>query len=176
MRLWAEKTNILVSDQVRYNRSAQALELIRGFKFGIWKEDVVLGFYVPPTAKVIRRQDLGLKSHPKDWRSPGSNSGPLVYKAGSLTARPRRLLRKKRDCLNCIAKTKVLICFVVTVICIFFFFRICKTLVFPWRRSEQRHEKTNILVSDQVRHKLSCTGTRSDKRLEIWGWESRGTV
>ena len=53
---------------------------------------VVLGFYVPPTAKVIRRWDLGLKSHPKDWRSPGSNSGPLVYKAGSLTARPRRLL------------------------------------------------------------------------------------
>ena len=39
---------------------------------------VVLGFYVPPTAKVIRRRDLGLKSHPKDWRSPGLNSGPLV--------------------------------------------------------------------------------------------------
>ena len=53
---------------------------------------VVLGFYVPPTAKVIRRRDLGLKSHPKDWRSPGSNSGPHVYKAGSLTARSRRLL------------------------------------------------------------------------------------
>ena len=53
---------------------------------------VVLGFYVPPTAKVIRRRYLGLKSHPKDWRSPGSISGPLVYKAGSLTARPLRLL------------------------------------------------------------------------------------
>ena len=25
---------------------------------------VVLGFYVTPTAKVIRRRDLGLKSHP----------------------------------------------------------------------------------------------------------------
>ena len=25
----------------------------------------VFGFYVPPTAKVIRRRDLGLKSHPK---------------------------------------------------------------------------------------------------------------
>ena len=36
---------------------------------------VVLGFYVPPTAKVIRRRDLGFKSHPKDWRSPGSNPG-----------------------------------------------------------------------------------------------------
>ena len=35
MRLWAEKKNILVSDQVRYDWSAQALELIRGFKFGI---------------------------------------------------------------------------------------------------------------------------------------------
>ena len=33
--------------------------------------------YVSPTAKVIRRRDLGLKSHPKDWRSPGSNSRPL---------------------------------------------------------------------------------------------------
>ena len=30
----------------------------------------MLGFYVPPTAKVIRRRDLDLKSHPKDWRSP----------------------------------------------------------------------------------------------------------
>ena len=28
---------------------------------------VVLGFYVSPTAKVIRRRDLGLKSHPKDF-------------------------------------------------------------------------------------------------------------
>ena len=25
---------------------------------------VVLGFYIPPTVKVIRRRDLGLKSHP----------------------------------------------------------------------------------------------------------------
>ena len=52
----------------------------------------MLGFYVPPTAKVIRRRDLGLKSHPKDWRSPGSNSRPLVYKAGGLTTTPWRLL------------------------------------------------------------------------------------
>ena len=28
---------------------------------------VVLGFYGPPTAKVIRRRDLGLKSHSKDF-------------------------------------------------------------------------------------------------------------
>ena len=46
----------------------------------------MFGFYVPPTAKVIRRQDLGLKSHPKDRRGPGSNSGTLVYKADSLTS------------------------------------------------------------------------------------------
>ena len=74
------------ADQLRRNLSA--------FVFATWIHIVVvvLGFYVPPTAKVIRRRDLGLKSHPKDWRSPGSNSRPLVYKAGSLTARPRRLL------------------------------------------------------------------------------------
>ena len=29
---------------------------------------VLLGFYVSPTATVIRRRDLGLKSHPKDWK------------------------------------------------------------------------------------------------------------
>ena len=56
---------------------------------------VMLGVYVPPTAKVIRRRDLRLKSHPKDWRSPGSNSRPLVYKASSLTTTPRRLLRRR---------------------------------------------------------------------------------
>ena len=53
---------------------------------------LVLGFYVPPTAKVIWGRDLGLKSHPKDWRSPRSNSRPLVYKASSLTTTPRMLL------------------------------------------------------------------------------------
>ena len=42
---------------------------------------VVLGFYLSPTAKVIRRLDLGLKSHPKDWRSPGiMNIGFLEWK------------------------------------------------------------------------------------------------
>ena len=57
---------------------------------------VVLGFYVPPTAKVIQRWDLNLKSHPKDWRSPGSNSRPLVYNAGGLTTTPRRLLTRAK--------------------------------------------------------------------------------
>ena len=54
---------------------------------------VVLGFNVPPTAKDICRRDLSLKSHPKDWRSPGSNSRPLVYKASTLTTTPQRLLK-----------------------------------------------------------------------------------
>ena len=53
---------------------------------------VVLGLYVPPTAKVIRRRELGLNSHPQDWRSPESNSRSMVYKASSLTTTPRRLL------------------------------------------------------------------------------------
>ena len=42
---------------------------------------VVLGFNVPPTAKVIRRWDIGLKSHLNDWRSRGSNLRPMVSKA-----------------------------------------------------------------------------------------------
>ena len=37
---------------------------------------VVLGFYVSPTAKVIRRRDLSLKSHSKDWTSPGTTMTP----------------------------------------------------------------------------------------------------
>ena len=39
----------------------------------------VFEFYVLPTAKVIWRQDLGLKTHPKVWRSPGSNPRPSTY-------------------------------------------------------------------------------------------------
>ena len=42
---------------------------------------LLLGFYIPPTAKVIRRQGLDLKSDPKDWRSPGLKPQSLVYKA-----------------------------------------------------------------------------------------------
>ena len=37
-----------------------------GRKMRVYDDVVVLGFYVSPTAKVIRRRDLGLKSHPKD--------------------------------------------------------------------------------------------------------------
>ena len=57
-------------------------------------------FYVPPTSKVIQRRDLCLKTHPKVWRSPGSNSRSLVYEASSLTTKPRRLQRI-RLCFPC---------------------------------------------------------------------------
>ena len=43
---------------------------------------VVLEFYVPPTAKFIRRRDFNFKSHPKDWRSPGLNSQPVLQGGG----------------------------------------------------------------------------------------------
>ena len=41
---------------------------------------------------------------------------------------------------------------------------------------EPRHEKTNVLVSDQVRHKPGCTATEDSQRLEISDLESRGIV
>ena len=43
--------------------------LLSGFVVVVVVVVVVLWFYVPPTAKVIRRRDLGLKSHPKDCPS-----------------------------------------------------------------------------------------------------------
>ena len=44
------------------------------------------------------------------------------------------------------------------------------------RVNEPRHEKTNILVSDQVRHKPGCTATEDGLGLEISDLESRGIV
>ena len=41
---------------------------------------------------------------------------------------------------------------------------------------EPVREKTNDLGSDQVRHKLPCTVTEDDLRLEILDLESRGIV
>ena len=43
---------------------------------------------------VIWRRDLGLKPHPKNWRIPGSNPRPLVYKGSDFTAAPWRLLKE----------------------------------------------------------------------------------
>ena len=42
--------------------------------------------------------------------------------------------------------------------------------------SKPRHEKTNILVSDQVWHKPGCTATEDGQRLEIWDLGRRGIV
>ena len=41
---------------------------------------VVLGFYVPPTSKVIQRRDLGLKSHRKDWVLPVMSTETVLRK------------------------------------------------------------------------------------------------
>ena len=58
--------------------------MARGLKFVV----VVLRFYVPPTAKVIRRRDLGFKSHPKDCLKFDCDSTIYVAntKAGYCTA------------------------------------------------------------------------------------------
>ena len=54
--------------------------------FGVLNLIVDLGFTVASIAKVIwRREDLGLKSRPINWRCPGSNLGTFVYKASDLT-------------------------------------------------------------------------------------------
>ena len=42
--------------------------------------------------------------------------------------------------------------------------------------NEPRHEKTNILVSDLVRHKPDCTAKGDGQRLEILDLGSRGSV
>ena len=39
-----------------------------------------------------------------------------------------------------------------------------------------RHEKTNVLVFDQVPHKPGCTATEDGQKLEILDLESRGIV
>ena len=42
--------------------------------------------------------------------------------------------------------------------------------------NEPQCEKTNILVSDLVRHKPGCTATEDGQRLEISDLESRGII
>ena len=49
-------------------------------------------------------------------------------------------------------------------------------LVLPPWIYEPRHEKTNVLVCDLVRHKPGCTATEDGYRLEISDLESRGIV
>ena len=62
--------------------------------------NVIMVIITQATSKVIQRRDLCLKTHPKVWRSPGSNSQSLVYEASSLTTKPRRLQRI-RLCFRC---------------------------------------------------------------------------
>ena len=42
--------------------------------------------------------------------------------------------------------------------------------------NEQPNEKTNNVVSEQVRHKPSCTVTEADKKLEISNLTRRGIL
>ena len=42
--------------------------------------------------------------------------------------------------------------------------------------NEPQCEKTNILVSDLVRHRQGCTATEDGQRLEISDLESRGII
>ena len=44
------------------------------------------------------------------------------------------------------------------------------------RRNEVRHEKTNNVVSEHVRHNPSCTSTEDGLKFEILDLESRGIV
>ena len=41
----------------------------------------MLGYFVSPTANVIRRQNIVSVSLSKDWRSPESNSRPVSLQA-----------------------------------------------------------------------------------------------
>ena len=43
-----------------------------------------------------------------------------------------------------------------------------------WFKIEPRREKTNILVSDLIRHKPGCAATEDEENLEISDLESRG--
>ena len=63
--LWHRNCGVLNSRDCPFNK------MYRGGVITSLMVVVVLGFYVSPTAKVIRRRDLGLKSHPKDCKLDG---------------------------------------------------------------------------------------------------------
>ena len=48
---------------------------------------------IPPTTKLILGRGHGLKSHPTDCRSQGSNPHSLVYKVSGLSATPQQFLK-----------------------------------------------------------------------------------
>ena len=67
-------------------------------QFRMRQQEVILkgvewsfGFNVPLTTRSWRR-DLVLKSHPKEWRSGGSNQRPQDCRISTLTTAPRPLL------------------------------------------------------------------------------------
>ena len=60
-----EKTCLQVSDQIGHKLNCTTTK--EGERLDVVVV-VVLGFYVSPTAKVIQRRDLGLKSNFKDLR------------------------------------------------------------------------------------------------------------
>ena len=61
--------------------------------------------------------------------------------------------------------------FLEMVMCSFLFLDIYAQITF-----EPHHEKTNILVSDLVRHKPGCTAIEDGQRLGISDLGSRGIV
>ena len=75
-----------------------------------------LWFYVLPTATNIQRRDLGLKSHPKVWRSSEATPGPPVYKVGELchytmeasTRKGKILIRNSYNLWARLAKVKAI--------------------------------------------------------------------
>ena len=52
-------------------------------------------------------------------------------------------------------------------------FLCCLHVLMVWLIYELRHEKTNVLVSDLVRHKPGCTATEDGYRLEFSDLESK---
>ena len=57
---------------------------------------VLIGSYVPPTAKIIRRRDLDFKSHKKDWRLLPYQASTLCFSIEYFALRRRGGLVVKR--------------------------------------------------------------------------------
>ena len=53
---------------------------------------LIVSFCLTQQLKVIWRLEIGLKSHPKDWRSLTPNLQLLVFKSSDLTAKPQQFL------------------------------------------------------------------------------------
>ena len=62
---------------------------------------VVLGFYVPPTAKFHTETGPRFKVSSERLEKPGIELTTLVYKAVGLTTTPQRLLPKSKQNFGC---------------------------------------------------------------------------